>query len=97
MKKVYQFTLDESVCVANGKDPQANELLQVMKTYGFVEESNSSESLTEDEIVLLSTYRRAKSKSKAEDAEKIRNLEALIESQRLEKEAIGKQIAKLFS
>lgn len=36
--KQYVFTVDENVCLANNKDVTAANLLEVMKTYGTVED-----------------------------------------------------------
>ena len=36
--KQYVFTIDENVCLANGKDVTAVNLLEVMKTYGTIED-----------------------------------------------------------
>lgn len=95
MKK-YVFTVDEAVCAAHGKDPNAVELLQVMKSYGTVEEQHEEVTLSEDEITVLRTLRNVKAQSKAETDEKIARLEATIIGMKTEKENLGKRIAEMF-
>lgn len=37
----YVFTVREDICLANDKDPNATDLLEVMKKYGSIEEYNA--------------------------------------------------------